>query len=274
MDHRINIRGMMSVGMIVSMAVLIACSDAEKLDHYEAAEIVAEFSTTPDLHSDDNSHHSLSHKALSQESCEILWANFTPYSTAELPYKIKRRIQKMKHGVPHLYYPTPFDFDHDGEGDIILIDNIGYSQILGGQGSHIIIVKIANFDSNVAIEDLLLSNEIDVESLFMSNLIHASAIFERWHEESTKLLHPNSTVIPTRRFRLESDIQSLPQLNSGRVQFGQIDKQVVLKINADVYGVSPPKDFDPNNYIRPYDLLAQFETPESLRILCINKITD
>jgi len=56
---------------------------------------------------------------LSQKSCESLWSDFIPYDTVELPSKIKSRLRQMKYGVQHIYYPTPFDFDHDGEDEII-----------------------------------------------------------------------------------------------------------------------------------------------------------
>jgi len=186
---------------------------------------------------------------LLQYDCDTLWKNFEPLKTTPVNYDVSKKLKRMGHGVRHDYYPTPFDFDNDGDEEIILVDNVGYSQFLGGQGSHMFIVKILNFNPAQSLEENLLTRDIDVNPLFFANFSE-----DYWHA------------------KLVSKIEDLPRFKAGVIQFGTIESQIVIKINSTDYVTKPPKGWAPASHWRPYNLLGRFEDATTLNIMCLETV--
>ena len=107
------------------------------------------------------------------------------------------------------------------------------------------IIDAKNLDPTVSIEDYLTASEFDEESIFFSNM-------------RTKTWPVNLVT---------KDID-LPELDSGRFEFGTIYNQIVVKINADEYLTQPPKEARPHLNWRPYNVFGYFEKPKTLNILC------
>lgn len=184
--------------------------------------------------------------------CDSLWEKFEPFETARLDNYVRKRLKRMGHGVPNQYYPTPFDFDNDGDREFIFIDDVGYTQKLGGQGSHIIIVDlpISTVEANEI--NILDVDDFKVSSFFLENIY-----------------------FPNRFFKMASKFSDLPRFDRGRAIFGEIEDQTYLKINADTYETTIPdgmygtKTLD---YMRPYDILAKFNPADTLHVFCVKKL--
>jgi len=156
----------------------------------------------------------------------------------------------MGHGVRHDYYPTPFDFDNDGDEEIILVDHLfAGSHVLGGKGSILTTVKTSNFDPAQSLEENLLTSDIDAQSLFFHDLSSAY-----W------------------KAKLISKIEDLPEFESGVIQFGTIQNHIVIKINADDITTIPPKHARAKSHWRPYNLLGRFEDATTLNIMCLETV--
>ncbi len=222
-----NIKGVFGAGLLSLGVLILGCAQAETKTVIKAADEV-------------------------EYGCDSVWEKFEPFETALLDYNVSKRLRRMGHGVPKQYYPTPFDFDNDGDREFILIDNIGYTQKLGGQGSHIIIVDlpISTVEANeIDISDV---NDFKVSSFFLENMYY-----------------------PNRFFKMVSKFSDLPRFDRGRAIFGEIEDQTFLKINADTFettipdGIYGTKSLD---YMRPYDILAKFDPADTLQVFCVKKL--
>jgi len=164
-----------------------------------------------------------SYSNLENENCSALWKNFIPLEAPRLDYSLCKKLQHKLRFRPEKYYSEPIDFDNDGDKEIILVTDEIPPLVIGGPGSVMTIIKAKSLGPTVAVEDYLSTAEFDEESIFFSDMRT-----KNWPVDL-----------------VTKDID-LPELDSGRFEFGTIYNQIVIKINADEYLTQPPKEARPH----------------------------